>query len=58
MHRSIRSVLFVSAVSFLAMECMTTPAMSEGGGPADGFGLHLQAPHMMADGTIDGPYHH
>ena len=37
---------------------MTTPAMREGGGSADGLGLHLRASHRMADGTIGGPYHH
>ena len=26
--------------------------------PAEGFGLHVQAPHMMADGKIGGPFHH
>ncbi len=58
MHRSIRSLAFLGAVSILALGFMTTPAMSDGGGPADGFGLHVQAPHMMTDGTIGGPYHH
>jgi len=32
MHRSIRSFLFVGALSFLAMGCMTTPAISGEGG--------------------------
>ncbi len=34
MQRSIRSVLLVGALIFLAMVGMTTPAMSEGGGPS------------------------
>jgi hypothetical protein len=62
MQRSIRSVLFGGALSFLAMGCMTTPAMSEGGapapGPAQGYDIHVQAPHLMPDGTPGGPYHH
>jgi len=58
MHRSIRFYLFVGAVSFLAMGSMTTPAMSEGGSPAQGYDLHVQAPHMMPDGTPGGPFHH
>ena len=58
MQRSIRSLLFVGALSFLAMGCMTTPAMSEGGSPTDGYTIHVQAPHMMADGSVGGPYHH
>ena len=58
MHRSIRSLLFFGALSILAMGCMTTPAMSEGGGPAQGYEIHVQAPHMMPDGTPGGPFHH
>lgn len=58
MQRSVRSLLFVGAISFLAMGCMTTPAMSEGGSPAQGYDLHVQAPHMMPDGTPGGPFHH
>jgi len=26
--------------------------------PADGFTIHVQAPHMMEDGTVGGPFHH
>jgi hypothetical protein len=29
-----------------------------GGSPADGYDIHIQAPHMMEDGTPGGPYHH
>jgi hypothetical protein len=62
MQRSIRSVVFIGALNFLAMGCMTTPAMSEGGapapGPAQGYDIHVQAPHLMPDGTPGGPYHH
>ncbi len=58
MQRSMRSLLFVGALSFLAMGCMTTPAMSGGNSPTDGYDIHIQAPHMMADGTPGGPYHH
>ena len=57
MHRSIRSLVFVGALSFLAMGCMTTPAIS-GNGPAVGYDLHVQAPHMMPDGTPGGAFHH
>jgi hypothetical protein len=27
-------------------------------GPADGFDIHVMAPHKMEDGSIAGPYHH
>lgn len=26
--------------------------------PAEGYNIHVQAPHLMADGTIAGPFHH
>ncbi|MDT7042393.1 DUF1264 domain-containing protein [Candidatus Nitronereus thalassa] len=29
-----------------------------GGSPAVGYDIHVQAPHMMEDGTPGGPYHH
>ena len=35
----------------------SSPMMS-GGSPAVGYEIHLQAPHMMEDGTVGGPYHH
>ena len=28
------------------------------GSPADGYSIHIQAPHLMPDGTPGGPYHH
>ncbi|HNP59680.1 MAG TPA: DUF1264 domain-containing protein [Nitrospirales bacterium] len=58
MHHLIRSVLMLGGFSLLAMGWMTTPAMSEGKSPTDGYDIHIQAPHMMADGTVGGPYHH
>ena len=26
--------------------------------PADGFTIHVQAPHVMEDGSVGGPFHH
>src|SRR5262245_66498633 len=26
--------------------------------PAEGYTIHVQAPHVMEDGTIGGPFHH
>ncbi len=57
MYRSVRSLLFIGACSVIAMGLMITPAIS-GEGPADGYTIHVQAPHMMADGTPGGPFHH
>ncbi len=58
MFRSIRSMSFIVLLSAGCIGLAITPAMSDTGGPADGFGLHVQAPHMMADGQIGGPFHH
>ncbi|HIB42798.1 MAG TPA: DUF1264 domain-containing protein, partial [Nitrospina sp.] len=58
MKRSIKAILMMSVMGFLAMGFLATPAMSGGNGPADGYTIHIQAPHMMADGTTGGPYHH
>ena len=54
----LRSMSFIVLVSVFFIGLMITPAMSEGNGPADGFGLHVQAPHMMPDGQVGGPFHH
>jgi hypothetical protein len=27
-------------------------------GPADGYSIHVLAPHLMEDGTVGGPFHH
>ena len=27
-------------------------------GPADGYAIHVTAPHQMEDGTVGGPFHH
>ena len=58
MRSSGKMLLLTSALSFLVMGCMTTPAISGGNSPTDGYTIHVQAPHMMADGTVGGPYHH
>ena len=34
------------------------PAAEKKPGPADGFTLHVTAPHKFEDGTVHGPYHH
>ncbi|NIQ00091.1 MAG: DUF1264 domain-containing protein [Nitrospinaceae bacterium] len=46
----------MSAGCLLFMVSLATPALS--GGPAEGYNIHVQAPHMMADGTVGGPFHH
>ena len=56
MKHILRSMFMVSVLSFAVLGFMVTPAIS--GGPTDGFDIHVQAPHMMADGTVGGPFHH
>ena len=46
----------VGVLSLAVLNFMVTPAIS--GGPTDGFDIHVQAPHMMANGTVADPYHH
>ena len=52
----LKSILMISVLSFAIFGLMISTAIS--GGPADGYTIHVQAPHMMADGTVGGPYHH
>ena len=56
MKQTIKSVLIASILSFAVLGLMVSTAIS--GGPADGYTIHVQAPHMMADGKVGGPYHH
>ncbi|MGD9727206.1 MAG: DUF1264 domain-containing protein [Nitrospiraceae bacterium] len=35
-----------------------TAAGADPASPATGYDIHVQAPHMMPDGTPGGPYHH
>ena len=57
MRRSIRSLSLVCILAISVVGGMTTSAIS-GGSPADGYNIHVQAPHMMADGKLGGPFHH
>jgi hypothetical protein len=56
MKRILRSMFIVGVLSFVVLGVKTIPAISVG--LKDGFDIHVQAPHMMADGTVGGPYHH
>ncbi|MEC4675174.1 MAG: DUF1264 domain-containing protein, partial [Nitrospirota bacterium] len=58
MQNSIRTLTVICGLSFFAIGYMATPAISGEGGPADGYTIHVQAPHMMANGTPGGPFHH
>jgi hypothetical protein len=49
-----------SALILVSLAC--TPFSVQAGGktpsPADGFNIHISAPHRHEDGTVHGPYHH
>ena len=61
---SIASVLSFAVLSMgtaLAQEhtpAPAAPAAEKKPGPADGFNIHVMAPHKFEDGTVHGPYHH
>ena len=58
MSKSGKLLSVMSVVIFLVIGCLATPVISGGSSPADGYTIHVQAPHMMADGTLGGPFHH
>ena len=59
MHRSIRVVGLICAISVIVVLGLSVPAISgEPTSPAQGYDIHVQAPHMMADGQVGGPFHH
>ena len=50
-----KTIFMMSVLGLLVMGFLASPAMSGGNGPADGYTIHIQAPHMMADGSVSGP---
>ena len=59
MSRVLYSLFITITFSLFVLGSMTTPAFSGGGGgPAHGYDIHVQAPHLMPDGTPGGPFHH
>ena len=61
---SIASVLSFAVLSMgaaFAQDNAAAPAAPKAEqkpGPADGFNIHVMAPHKFEDGTVHGPYHH
>lgn len=61
MNRIFPFFRFPTVVLLIVTACLGSQTMIEevmGAGPADGFDIHIYAPHMMADGTPGGPFHH
>ena len=50
------AILVTVAVSLLASWAVAAGA--DKAGPADGYTIHVLAPHQMEDGTVGGPFHH
>jgi uncharacterized protein DUF1264 len=55
MKRWLCSLVVFGIISLIG----SAPAVSTGpASPAAGYDIHVQAPHMMPDGTEGGPFHH
>lgn len=65
----IRALSIASVLSFAVFSMGTAlaqdnvpapaaPAAEKKPSPADGFNIHVIAPHKFEDGTVHGPYHH
>lgn len=48
--------IFSALLFFISFS--TTFAEERTPSPADGFTIHVTAPHQMEDGTVQGPFHH
>src|SRR5690242_2617223 len=46
------------AVAALLLANWAAAAESNKVGPAEGYTIHVLAPHQMEDGTVGGPFHH
>lgn len=57
MSKGLLAILTVASVWCGGIAVPQTMA-GEPTSPAVGYDIHVQAPHMMADGTAGGPFHH
>ena len=46
------------AVTVVLLAGVAVAAEADRAGPADGYTIHVLAPHQMEDGTVAGPFHH
>lgn len=56
----VRNLLSAMTLAMLVSAAWSTPPAigGEPKSPVDGYDIHVQAPHMMHDGTPGGPFHH
>src|SRR4051812_46364204 len=58
MHRKLLLALLVCSVALvMSVQSQDQAAASPAKTPADGYTIHVSAPHMV-DGKVMGPYHH
>ena len=57
MRKRLLTVVAIAVAVSSAMAAERTMS-AEPTSPAVGYDIHVQAPHMMADGTPGGPFHH
>ena len=48
----------VAALFFIVWAVSASAEEQRIGSPAEGFNIHVVAPHKHEDGTVHGPYHH
>ncbi len=59
MSQYVRALGLIGILGIVSMGCVSPSAVSaEPKSPADGYDIHVQAPHLMSDGTVGGPFHH
>src|SRR5262249_10743811 len=59
MMNTLFQVGILASMCLAFMTAITSPALAEQGkSPAEGYSIHVQAPHVMEDGTVGGPFHH
>lgn len=60
MSQAIRAIGMFGLMSVFMLGCVSPkPAVgAESSSPAHGYDIHVQAPHMMGDGSVGGPFHH
>lgn len=56
--RSIMQAFSVAGAFIIVLLFGQVSGAMEEGSPSHGYDLHVQAPHVMEDGTVGGPFHH
>lgn len=51
-------LIWSGAVAMALVWAGAAQAEEKKASPAEGFTIHVQAPHVMEDGTVGGPFHH